>query len=111
MCSCGREVSVDDEKREENMFRLMTYQFQCAFERISHMLKNMKTKRTMKLVPILHATNRCVLLSGTPALARPTELWPQLKILSTERDGWWDDEDDFVRKYVQRMIAGNMYDY
>ena len=57
------------------------------------------------LIPILHATNRCVLLSGTPALARPTELWPQLKILSTERDGWWDDEDDFVRKYVQTSSA------
>jgi len=69
------------------------------------MLKNIKTKRTSKLVPILHATNRCILLSGTPALARPTELWPQLKILSTERDGWWDDEDEFVRKYVQRTSA------
>ena len=69
------------------------------------MLKNIKTKRTSCLVPILHATNRCILLSGTPALARPSELWPQLKILSTERDGWWDNEDDFVRKYVQRTSA------
>jgi SNF2 family DNA or RNA helicase len=69
------------------------------------MLKNIKTKRTSKLVPILHATSRCLLLSGTPALARPTELWPQLKILSTERDGWWDDEGEFVRKYVQRTSA------
>ena len=54
------------------------------------------------MVPVLHATNRCVLLSGTPALAKPTELWPQLKILSTERDGWWDDEAEFFSKYVQR---------
>ena len=69
------------------------------------MLKNIKTKRTSKLVPILHATSRCILLSGTPALARPTELWPQLKILSTERDGWWDDENEFIRKYVQRTSA------
>ena len=69
------------------------------------MLKNIKAKRTNKLIPILHGTNRCILLSGTPALARPTELWPQLKILSTERDGWWDDESEFVRKYVQRTSA------
>ena len=48
---------------------------------------------------------RCILLSGTPALARPTELWPQLKILSTERDGWWDDEDEFIKNYVQRTSA------
>lgn len=69
------------------------------------MLKNMKTKRTSNLVPILHATSRCILLSGTPALARPTELWPQLKILSTKKAGWWDNENDFVRKYVQRTSA------
>ena len=69
------------------------------------MLKNIKTKRTNLLVPILHAMTRCILLSGTPALARPTELWPQLKILSTERDGWWDDEDEFIKNYVQRTSA------
>mmetsp|Transcript_35635 Transcript_35635/g.40055 ORF Transcript_35635/g.40055 Transcript_35635/m.40055 type:complete len:1419 (-) Transcript_35635:1224-5480(-) len=79
--------------------------FKCAIVDESHMLKNIKTKRTSKLVPILHSTNRCILLSGTPALAHPTELWPQLKILSTVRDGWWDDENDFIRKYVQRTSA------
>ena len=88
------------------IFYFSTYtKFYFTSELISHMLKNIKTKRTSKLVPILHATNRCILLSGTPALARPTELWPQLKILSTERDGWWDDEDEFIRKYVQRTSA------
>lgn len=76
--------------------------FQCAIVDESHMLKNMATKRTSALVPILHATSRCVLLSGTPALARPSELWPQLKILGTERQGWWDDEDEFVKNYVKR---------
>jgi SNF2 family DNA or RNA helicase len=79
--------------------------FKSAIVDESHMLKNIKTKRTSKLVPVLHATNRCVLLSGTPALARPSELWPQLKILSTERDCWWDDEAEFVSKYVQRTSA------
>lgn len=71
----------------------------------SHMLKNMKTKRTQNLVPVLHATSRCVLLSGTPALSRPSELWPQLKILSTEKDGMWEDETDFFQKYVQKTSA------
>lgn len=67
----------------------------------SHMLKNMNTKRTKSLVPVLHAAKRCVLLSGTPALAKPTELWPQLKILSTEQNGWWEDESEFLEKYVK----------
>ena len=77
-------------------------QFRCAVVDESHMLKNMATKRTSTLVPILHATSRCVLLSGTPALARPSELFPQLKILSTERDTWWENEGEFVDKYVKR---------
>mmetsp|Transcript_10457 Transcript_10457/g.26351 ORF Transcript_10457/g.26351 Transcript_10457/m.26351 type:complete len:1418 (-) Transcript_10457:134-4387(-) len=99
ICSYGLATSlVDSGKLFEGLFR-------CAIVDESHMLKNIKTKRTSKLVPILHATSRCILLSGTPALARPSELWPQLKILSTERDGWWDDEDAFVRKYVQRTSA------
>jgi hypothetical protein len=76
--------------------------FKCAIVDESHMLKNMATKRTSALVPVLHATNRCVLLSGTPALSRPSELWPQLKILGTERHGWWDDEAEFVKNYVKR---------
>ncbi|KAG7356577.1 SNF2/helicase domain containing protein [Nitzschia inconspicua] len=79
--------------------------FKCAIVDESHMLKNMKTKRTSFLVPVLHATSRCVLLSGTPALARPSELWPQLKILSTERDGMWENEADFFEKYVQKTSA------
>mmetsp|Transcript_22808 Transcript_22808/g.54032 ORF Transcript_22808/g.54032 Transcript_22808/m.54032 type:complete len:1364 (-) Transcript_22808:143-4234(-) len=99
ICSYGLATSlVESGKLHAGLFR-------CAIVDESHMLKNIKTKRTNLLVPILHATTRCILLSGTPALARPTELWPQLKILSTERDGWWDDEDEFLKKYVQRTSA------
>jgi SNF2 family DNA or RNA helicase len=76
--------------------------FRCAIVDESHMLKNINTKRTRALVPVLHATNRCVLLSGTPALARPSELFPQLKILSTESTAWWDNEEEFQNKYVRR---------
>ena len=82
--------------------KIVPSMFQCAIADESHMLKNMSTKRTSTLVPILHSTNRCVLLSGTPALARPSELWPQLKILGTERHGWWDDEEEFINSYVKR---------
>ncbi|CAJ1896022.1 unnamed protein product [Cylindrotheca closterium] len=76
--------------------------FRCAIVDESHMLKNIKSQRTLRLVPILHATNRCILLSGTPAFARPSELLPQLKILSTEKATWWGDERLFVQKYVKR---------
>jgi hypothetical protein len=52
----------------------------------------------------LRATERCTLLSGTPAFVRPMELWPQLTkltILGTEQDGWGQQEGDFIHKYVQ----------
>jgi SWI/SNF-related matrix-associated actin-dependent regulator 1 of chromatin subfamily A len=79
--------------------------FDCAIVDESHMLKNKSSKRTSRLLPVLTATKRCVLLSGTPALARPVELWPQLLILGTERHGWWDDEAAFVDKYVRNGNA------
>ncbi|GAX25243.1 SWI/SNF-related matrix-associated actin-dependent regulator of chromatin subfamily A-like protein 1 [Fistulifera solaris] len=79
--------------------------FDCAIVDESHMLKNKSSKRTSRLLPVLTATKRCVLLSGTPALARPAELWPQLLILGTERHGWWDDEAAFVDKYVRNGNA------
>lgn len=66
------------------------------------MLKNKATKRTASLVPILNATKQCVLLSGTPAFAKPSELWPQLEILRTsDRHNWWADEADFMQKYAK----------
>jgi hypothetical protein len=76
--------------------------FRCAIVDESHMLKNKATKRTSTLVPILTSTNRCVLLSGTPALSRPGELWPQLVILGADTQGWWDNENDFIDKYVKK---------
>ena len=76
--------------------------FRCAIVDESHMLKNKGSKRVQMLSPVLAAMDRCILLSGTPALAQPAELWPQLQILRAERFNWWDDEADFVDKYVRR---------
>lgn len=75
--------------------------FGCAIVDESHMLKNKSAKRTMRLIPILQSTKRCVLLSGTPALARPAELWPQLEIIGTTQHGWWEDEQEFTMRYVK----------
>ena len=76
-------------------------QFKCAIVDESHMLKGKSTKRTTLLTPILSSTNRCILLSGTPALARPAELWPQLCILGTEQHGWWENEAEYLDRYAK----------
>lgn len=79
--------------------------FKCAIVDESHMLKNKAAKRTSMLIPILQSTSRCVLLSGTPALARPAELWPQLEIIGTQQYGWWDSEKDFLQRYAKDATA------
>lgn len=44
-----------------------------------HALKNADSKRSKVLVPILKAAPRAILLSGTPAMSRPVELYPQIQ--------------------------------
>lgn len=83
--------------------RILPGMFPCAIADESHMLKNMKSKRTKYLVPILRACKRCVLLSGTPALAKPAELWPQLMILDAQAHGFWGNEFDFMNKYAKNV--------
>eukprot|EP00105_Crassostrea_gigas_P013540 XP_011429890.2 PREDICTED: SWI/SNF-related matrix-associated actin-dependent regulator of chromatin subfamily A-like protein 1 isoform X1 [Crassostrea gigas] len=43
-----------------------------------HLLKNFKTARCKAAMPILKAAKRVILLSGTPALSRPQELYTQI---------------------------------
>ncbi|KAG5452086.1 SWI/SNF- matrix-associated actin-dependent regulator of chromatin sub A-like protein 1 [Clonorchis sinensis] len=44
----------------------------------SHFLKNSKASRTKAAIPLLKATKRVLLLSGTPAVSRPAELYSQI---------------------------------
>ncbi|XP_046902966.1 SWI/SNF-related matrix-associated actin-dependent regulator of chromatin subfamily A-like protein 1 isoform X2 [Hypomesus transpacificus] len=44
----------------------------------SHFLKNMKTARCKAALPLLKAARRVILLSGTPAMSRPSELYTQI---------------------------------
>ncbi|UKJ90023.1 hypothetical protein MACJ_003281 [Theileria orientalis] len=44
----------------------------------SHYLKNSSSKRTKKVCPILRSAKRVILLSGTPELNLPTELYEQV---------------------------------
>ncbi|XP_028928029.1 SWI/SNF-related matrix-associated actin-dependent regulator of chromatin subfamily A-like protein 1 isoform X1 [Ornithorhynchus anatinus] len=44
----------------------------------SHFLKNLKTVRCQTALPLLKAARRVILLSGTPAMSRPAELYTQI---------------------------------
>jgi SWI/SNF-related matrix-associated actin-dependent regulator of chromatin subfamily A-like protein 1 len=50
----------------------------------SHYLKTKDTKRSKFLTPLIRKMRRALLLSGTPALSRPVELFPQVNALEPE---------------------------
>ena len=56
----------------------------------SHYLKSLTAKRTKALLPILKQTAHCILLSGTPALSRPIELYNQISVLSDKFGSYHD---------------------
>ena len=45
----------------------------------SHMLKNFKSARYKAASPLMKRARRVILLSGTPALSRPSELYTQIQ--------------------------------
>lgn len=52
--------------------------FQCIICDESHYLKSDTAKRTKAIIPMLQTARHCVLLSGTPALSKPIELYTQI---------------------------------
>jgi len=62
----------------------------------AHYLKSNTSKRSQSLVPILTRMKRLILLSGTPMLARPVELFNSLRML---RPDIFNDFHKFVNRY------------
>ncbi|KAI7741873.1 hypothetical protein M8C21_032445 [Ambrosia artemisiifolia] len=60
---------------------LMSADFKVVIADESHFLKNAQAKRTTASLPILQRAQYTMLLSGTPALSRPIELFKQLEAL------------------------------
>lgn len=62
----------------------------------SHYLKSRTAARSKILVPLIQRARRAVLLTGTPALGRPEELFMQIDALYPKRFGSWSD---YAKKY------------
>ncbi len=62
----------------------------------SHNIKTHDSQRTKLLMPVLERAARLIMLSGTPALARPVELWPQVAPLAPDVFGTF-------RKFTERF--------
>ena len=64
----------------------------------SHYIKSQTALRTKMISPIIKSSTYCALLSGTPALAKPVELFPQVCNLRPELFSNW-------RAFTQRYCA------
>ena len=64
----------------------------------SHYIKNQTALRTKMIAPLVKASTYCALLSGTPALAKPVELFPQVSGLRPDLFSNW-------RAFTQRYCA------
>lgn len=65
----------------------------------SHTIKNLKTKSSQSAKALGEKAKRLILLSGTPALSRPAELYTQLELIDKHFFGSFKD-------YSFRYCAG-----
>ena len=69
----------------------------------SHYIKDSTAKRTKAALPILKTAKRCFLLTGTPALNRPKEVYTQLAALVP-------DAKIKMKDFGERYCVGNRFD-
>jgi len=64
----------------------------------SHLLKDIKTKRTKVALELARNAERRILLSGTPALSRPSELFSQVRLVDPKIFTNWNE---FATRYCE----------
>ena len=68
----------------------------------SHYLKNYKAKRTRGLAPLVRKIDRALLLTGTPALNRPSELFSQANMVRRE---FFPNFKKYAERYCDRKMS------
>ncbi|XP_077217696.1 chromatin remodeling factor18 [Tasmannia lanceolata] len=81
---------------------LMASDFKIVIADESHFLKNAQAKRTNASLPLLKKAQYAILLTGTPALSRPIELFKQLEAL-------YPDVYRNVHEYGNRYCKGGIF--
>ncbi|XP_039198296.1 DNA annealing helicase and endonuclease ZRANB3 isoform X1 [Crotalus tigris] len=67
----------------------------------SHYMKSRNATRSKILLPIVQNAIRAILLTGTPALGRPEELFMQLEALCPQKFGTWTE---YAKKYCNAHV-------
>ena len=82
--------------------------FKVAIADESHYLKNYSAKRTKCLVPFLQKAKRVILLSGTPVVSRPAELYTQLSAI---RPDIFNNFKVYAERYCDPKVLFTHTDY
>ncbi|KAH0621269.1 hypothetical protein JD844_022374 [Phrynosoma platyrhinos] len=77
-CLMARLINIVSFDLLSKMEKQLKTTFQVVIVDESHFLKNGKTARCRAAIPLLKAAKRVILLSGTPAMSRPAELYTQM---------------------------------
>ncbi|XP_054805157.1 uncharacterized protein LOC129308148 [Prosopis cineraria] len=93
-------ISYDLVPKLQNM--LVASDFKVVIADESHFLKNAQAKRTTASLPVIKKAQYAMLLSGTPALSRPIELFKQLEAL-------YPDVYKNVHEYGNRYCKGGLF--
>lgn len=93
-------ISYDVVPKLQNL--LMALEFKVVIADESHFLKNAQAKRTTASLPVIKKAQYAILLSGTPALSRPIELFKQLEAL-------YPDVYKSVHEYGSRYCKGGIF--
>eukprot|EP00092_Neocalanus_flemingeri_P016312 GFUD01017657.1.p1 GENE.GFUD01017657.1~~GFUD01017657.1.p1 ORF type:complete len:811 (-),score=228.30 GFUD01017657.1:63-2438(-) len=92
-------ISYDLVKKKSEELKKKNFQFVIVDE--SHLIKDSRSTRAKAAEPLLKGSKYLVLLSGTPALSRPIELFSQLQVLDPRLFRWISD-------YGNRYCDGKM---
>ncbi|RNF12431.1 putative DNA helicase [Trypanosoma rangeli] len=83
--------------------------FQVVILDESHYVKTVDSKRTMAALKLCRAARRVLLLSGTPTLSRPIELYPQLQAIM--HHAWTPTKTQFGARYCNAFVGRFGVDY
>jgi SWI/SNF-related matrix-associated actin-dependent regulator 1 of chromatin subfamily A len=100
-------ISYTLASREPMLEKIANKKFRIILCDESHFLKELKSKRTSGLTPILKSAKHLIFLSGTSSPSRPIEMFAQLKALDVLK---WK-KSDFGDRYCDRKDGKFGVDY
>jgi SWI/SNF-related matrix-associated actin-dependent regulator 1 of chromatin subfamily A len=98
----GYPVIISYELAVKKRDELLKYGFDFVICDESHYMKNHKTKRTRGLKPLVQKIKYATLLTGTPALNRPCELFSQANMVCKE---FFPKYKQYVERYCDRKMS------